>query len=78
MQSSFCYICINNYAQAIFFLLSFYVLIVYKKKDRAFNYEMDLIFYKNHCMPGIDSGILLTIHVNPTNRKKQFRRDAAL
>lgn len=59
--------CINHYTQdIIFFYYLFYSLIVYKKIDRAFNYEMDLMFYNNSCMQYTASGT----HINATEKKQ--------
>lgn len=56
---------------SFFFYYLFYGPIVYKKIDRAFNYEMDLMFYNNSCMQYIASGTPLTSHSNATNEKNQ-------
>ena len=65
----------NHYARdIIFFYYLFYGLIVYKKIDRAFNYEMDLMFYNNSCMQYIASGTLLTTHINATNEKNKTKQ----
>lgn len=67
--------CISHYTRdIIFFYYLFYGLIVYKKIDRAFNYEMDLMFYNKSCMQYIASGALLTTHINGTNEKTQTKQ----